>query len=200
MYSFRYHTLTQALALSFNSAAARLCYEVGHERVAAVARRLGIKSPIAANPTIALGTSEVTLLEMASAYAAIANGGYRVTPYLVTTVADQDGRVVFRHAATAARQRVVGQREVDAMTMMLRQVVERGTATRGFVPGYDMAGKSGTTQADRIGFGGPLTTAVWLGNMDGQPMRSVSGGTLPAAIFADFMRKALSQKPPPSRR
>ncbi|GIL01755.1 MAG: penicillin-binding protein [Alphaproteobacteria bacterium] len=200
-YEGRYHgpvTLREALAGSLNSVAAQLVMEVGPKRVIETARRLGIRSPIERNASIALGTSELTLIELTAAYAPLANGGRSVTPYLIRRVTSADGRILYERQAPAEPQ-VVGAREVAMMNDMLREVVRSGTGQAAAIPGWDVAGKTGTTQNSRdalfVGYTARLVAGVWFGNDDGAPMRRVTGGTLPARTWARFMGAALDGVP-----
>jgi penicillin-binding protein 1A len=192
-YGGRYFGLTNlrtAFSKSFNSAAVRLQEMVGREHVIAWARKLGIKSPLDPNPSLALGTSEVTLLEMTAAYAALAAGRENFEPYGIQALRGGDGSILLP-------QRSVGDKAAwprSPMLDLLGEVVLSGTgrAARLSVPAY---GKTGTTQDHRdawfIGFAGDLVVGVWVGNDDSSPMDKVSGGNLPAAIWRSFMEAAI---------
>jgi penicillin-binding protein 1A len=189
-------TLQTALAQSVNTVAARLAAEVGTSNVAAAARRLGITSNIQLDPSMALGAVEVSPLEMAQAYAPFANGGVLARGYGIERIRTSSGRVLYDHGADQApRQAVIGQPALAYMTRMLRQVVLSGTGGRAAVPGYDLAGKTGTTSDYRdawfVGFTGGFVTAVWVGKDDNTPMKRVTGGGPPAAIWRDYMAGAL---------
>jgi penicillin-binding protein 1A len=193
-------TLREALALSLNTVAAKLGIEVGPKAVVQTAQRLGIASPLAANPSIALGTSEVTPLELVAAYAAFANGGTGVIPYVITQVKSADGRIVYRRPAGGGLGRVVDPGAVAMMNDMMHQTFVIGTARKGEIPGWELAGKTGTSQDFRdawfIGFTGSLVAGVWLGNDDGDPTKRVSGGNLPVEVWNAFMRTALKGRDP----
>jgi len=178
-------TLTKALALSLNTVAVRLGLEVGPRAVVRVAHRLGILSDLEPNASIALGTSEVTPLEMVSAYAAFANGGIGVRPYVIATVRTANGRLIYRrHPYNYGR--VIEPRYVAMMNSMMQQTLLIGTARKADLPGWQAAGKTGTSQDFRdawfIGYTSHLVTGIWLGNDDGAPTRKVSGGNLPVEI------------------
>ena len=189
-------TLQTALAQSVNTIAARLAGEVGTSNVAATARRLGITSNIQLDPSMALGAVEVSPLEMAQAYAPFSNGGFLARGYGIERIRTSSGRVLYDHSVDQApRQAVIGQPALAYMTQMLRQVVAGGTGGRAAVAGYDLAGKTGTTSDYRdawfVGFTGGFVTAVWVGKDDNTPMKRVTGGGPPAAIWRDYMAGAL---------
>ncbi|MBE7218450.1 MAG: PBP1A family penicillin-binding protein [Caulobacteraceae bacterium] len=188
-------TLQTALSQSINTIAARLADEVGRQNVARTAERLGITSPINTDPAMALGTSEVSPLEMAQAYGAFADGGRAVRAYGIERIRTADGTVVYEHHPDDARQ-VINNPPLAYMDQMLRAVMRPpGTGAGAALPGYDLAGKTGTTSDYRdawfIGFTGGFVTAVWTGRDDNSPMRKVTGGGAPAHIWKAFMAAAL---------
>lgn len=173
-------TLEEALAQSINTSAVRLLLQFGGPRaVAATASRLGIEDRLPDDATLALGTGPVGLLELSSAYAAFFNGGNRVTPFGFAGYGAAHPPVPVIQSGYAAE-----------MARMLTAVVTRGTGTAAAVPGYAVAGKTGTTQDSRdawfVGCINGTVIGVWLGNDDNQPMRGVLGGTLPARLFHDI--------------
>jgi penicillin-binding protein 1A len=189
-------TLETALAESINTVAARLANEVGTNNVAATAHRLGISSQIQTDPSMALGAVEVTPLEMAEAYDAFANGGFRVHAYGIERIRTAKGQVLYDHGVDhAPLQQVIAQPALSEMTQMLRQVVAAGTGTRARIGGYDIAGKTGTTSDYRdawfVGFTGGFVAAVWTGRDDNTPMKRVTGGGAPAEIWKNFMTPSL---------
>jgi penicillin-binding protein 1A len=189
-------TLETALAQSINTVAARLANEVSTQRVKETAQRLGIASPIQTNPSMALGAVDVSPIEMVEAYDAFSNGGFRAPPYGVDRIRTATGRVLYQHATTVdSKQAVIGQPALPEMDEMLRQVIASGTGGRAHIPGYDLAGKTGTTSDYKdawfIGFTGGFTAAVWVGRDDSTPMRKVTGGGAPAEIWRNFMVAAL---------
>src|SRR4051812_1807391 len=185
-------TLADALAHSVNTITVNLAQEIGVPKVVAAAKRLGITSKLEANASLALGTNEVTPLELTAAYAAFANGGYRVSPYLVTQV-DMNGREVYlRHVPPPPR--VISQDVNRDLTAMLYGVVVSGTGGYASLHGREAAGKTGTTQDSHdawfVGFTTDYVAAAWVGNDDSSPTRGVTGGTLPAYIWRDTMLAA----------
>jgi penicillin-binding protein 1A len=188
-------TLRDAFARSSNIAAVRLSEAVGRDRVIDAARSLGVSSPLADDATLALGTSEMTLLELTSAYAAVASGRAPVQPYALLDGGDR--------TSTA---RALSPRERAEMLDLLTAAVEQGTA-RAARLGQPAFGKTGTTQEHRdavfVGFTGDIVVGVWVGNDDHSPMQGVTGGGLPAQIWRDFTAGALDAglvervRPPP---
>jgi penicillin-binding protein 1A len=182
-------TIADALAHSVNTITANLAQEVGIPKVIAAAKRCGVQSPLANNASLALGTSEVTPLELTTAYAVFANGGYRVEPYLVTGV-DISGRPVWRRTASQP-QRIIASATDRDLVAMLYGVVTSGTGRAAALPGHEAAGKTGTTQDSHdawfVGFTTDYVTAAWVGNDDSSPTRGVTGGTLPAQIWREAM-------------
>ncbi len=186
-------TLGTALALSLNTVAARLADEVGPDNVVRTAHRLGINSPLQTNASIALGTSEVTVLEMTGAYSSFANGGFAVLPHVINRITTDDGELVYQREGSGLG-RVVSADNVAMMNQMLRATLEVGTGKRAAVPGWAAAGKTGTTQDFRdawfVGYTANLTTGVWVGNDSNKPTNRASGANLPAIIFSAFMQEA----------
>ena len=200
-YAERYYgdvTVREAFARSLNAATVRLSQRVGPERVAAAARRLGITSDIEAAPSIALGTSEVTLLELAGAYAVFDNRGNGVWPYGIAEIRGADGEILFRRTG-GGPGRVVQPGVVDRMTNLMSAVVAWGSG-KGADPQRPAAGKTGTSQDSRdawfVGFTGELVAGVWLGNDDGTPTAGVTGGSLPAVLWRRVVQRALEGTSP----
>jgi len=192
-------TLTRALALSLNTVAVRLGLEVGAKAIAATAHRLGIASELQANASIALGTSEVTPLELVSAYAPFANGGIRVQPHVITRVRTAKGKLLYQRKG-ASFGRVIEPGHVGMMNAMLQETLIIGTGKHAELPGWQAAGKTGTSQDYRdawfVGYTSQLVTGVWLGNDDNSPTRKTSGGNLPVNIWSKYMRSALAGAAP----
>ena len=186
-------TLQQSYALSLNTIAAKLTSALTPDSVTRVAKRLGITSPLGNDATIALGTSEVTLLEMTTAFAPFSNGGAAVEPYIVKRILSREGKLLYERLGSGLGQ-VVGDRELVHMNTMMRQVLTSGTGQKARFDGMDMGGKTGTSQDYRdawfIGYTPYLVTGVWMGNDDNSPTRKVTGGSLPALVWHDVMLNA----------
>jgi penicillin-binding protein 1A len=185
--------MQKALAMSLNTPVVRVIQEVGPRSVVRTAQRLGISSPLQALPSLALGTSEVTPLELTAAYAAFANGGTAVIPHAILQVKTTGGKVIYtrqdRDLGRAMTFEQAGQ-----MNQMLRETLVSGTARKADLPGWPAAGKTGTTQDHRdawfVGYTGHLVAGVWVGNDDGEEMKKVTGSGLPAEIWNRFMRES----------
>src|SRR5689334_5208048 len=186
-------TLTQALAMSLNTVAVRVGLEVGPKNVVRTAHRLGISSKLEANPSIALGTSEVSMLELVGAYAPLANGGLGVSPHVVTRIKTLDGKLLYMRQSEQPAQ-VIEPRNAAMMNQMMQETLISGTAKKAEIPGWTAAGKTGTSQDFRdawfIGYTANLVTGVWLGNDDNSPTKKATGGGLPVEVWTRFMRTA----------
>jgi penicillin-binding protein 1A len=194
-------TLQAALTRSINTVAVGLGQEVGLPSVISTAQRLGITSPLEPNASLAIGTSEVTPLELTAAYASFASLGHAATPYTVIEIRTADGSVVYQRAPQQPR-RVIAEDDVLAMNAMLFDVVLSGTGRGAALRGREVAGKTGTSAEFRdawfIGYSAELVTGVWVGNDDFTPMKKVTGGAIPAQIWSGFMQAALKgTKPTP---
>jgi penicillin-binding protein 1A len=186
-------SLRQALAHSMNAAAVRLYLTVGPARAVAAARRLGIRSELRQNASLALGTSEVTLLELTGAYGVLARGGRALEPYLIRRVRQASGKVLFERQPESGKV-VVAPIIAGTLTDMLTSVVGSGTGRRAALTDHACAGKTGTSQDFRdawfVGYSAQFVAGVWVGNDDGRPMRKVVGGSLPARLWHDVMTVA----------
>jgi len=197
-----YITITAATRSSVNCVFARLIWELGADKVAKTAKRMGITAPIPALPSIALGSAPVSPLDMASAYGTLANNGVLIKPAGITKILASDGTVMYQHKATG--KQVLTARIAWAATQQLMGVVSGGTGTRARLSGREVAGKTGTAQnyqdAWFVGYTPQLVTAVWMGYSKGSiPMRNVHGqrafgGTFCAPIWHTFMSSALAGK------
>jgi penicillin-binding protein 1A len=195
-YSHQYFgpvTLTQALSMSLNTVAVRLGLEVGPKNVVRTAHRLGISSKLDANASIALGTSEVSMIELVGAYAPFANGGLGVSPHVVTKIRTVDGKILYMRQPDQLGQ-VIDPQYVGMMNTMMQETLLSGTAHKAELPGWQAAGKTGTSQDFRdawfIGYTADLVTGVWLGNDDSSPTKKATGGGLPVEIWTRFMKAA----------
>ena len=184
-------TLTRALAQSLNTATIRLQEIVGRDAVRRVAQDFGFANDMANGPSLGLGVSESTLLNMTSAYAGIRNGGTAVRPYgLVELRIKGDDQPLIGQTGGMG-QRVISQKAAGELIGMMEQVIQNGTGGRAKLGNRPVAGKTGTTSSYRdawfIGFTGQYVTGVWLGNDDNKPMKGVTGGGLPAEIWQAVM-------------
>ncbi|HSE28470.1 MAG TPA: PBP1A family penicillin-binding protein [Gemmatimonadales bacterium] len=187
-------TLRHALARSANAATVRVSQDIGPRRVVETARRLGIRSPLEAVPAVALGSFEVTPLELAAAYAPFANGGLAVSPYFVERIEDAHGRVLWQGEPEAPRQ-ALDRRDAFLVHSMLESAVEEGTGwvVRARGVSVPMGGKTGTTNDNMdawfVGYTPSLVAAVWVGHDERRPLGvRGSGAALAAPIWADFYR------------
>jgi penicillin-binding protein 1A len=191
-------TVREAFAQSLNTAAVRVHMSVGPRNTASAARRLGIRSALREDASLALGTSEVTLLELTAAYGVVARGGRTIEPYLIEHVHTPSGQVLYTRPEDKAEV-VIAPAQVRALDDMLRAVVEVGTGRRAALPQQQAAGKTGTSQGFRdawfIGYTGDLVAGVWVGNDDGRAMKGVVGGGLPALLWREVMLAATAQRP-----
>lgn len=196
-------TLEEALTYSLNTVSYQLTKDVGPEAVIYTARRAGITADLQPDLSLALGSYGVSLLEMANAYATIANGGYEVEPYGITKITSKDtGELYYQRPPRRAMKRVFAPHDIQNLTSMMNSVMTYGTgqAARISVPA---AGKTGTSQESRdalfMGFTRELVGVVWLGNDDNTPMKHVTGGSFPAQIWAGVMERAIGEYTPMNR-
>jgi len=185
-------SLVEAFADSLNDATVRLSQEVGIDQVIAAARDLGLRAPLQNNPSLALGTSEVTLLDLTSAYAAVRADKAPIHPWGISSIKTPNDRDYVPVAPSGESRHSLAKYQTELISL-LQGVVERGTG-RAATLGRFAAGKTGTSQDYRdawfIGFDDSLVVGVWVGNDDHSPMRGVVGGSLPANIWKDFMEQA----------
>lgn len=191
-------TLSEAFAVSSNVAAVRISEQVGRENVIQAARDLGVSSPLADDPSLALGTSGTTLLEMTAAYAAVASGRPPVRARGLPQEADEGWVGAVRNRIRNFRERSTWPMMLD----MLHAAAHEGTGRAAALP-VDTFGKTGTSQDYRdaifIGFAGDLVTGVWIGNDNNSPLKGVQGGGLPARIWRDFMSRSVEGGMPARR-
>ena len=193
-------TLTEAMAKSINTVAVRVSEEVGRERVRAMAMDFGITSDIATGPAVALGVSEVSLLEMTGAYAGFLNGGRLSRPYGMLDLTLSDGSRPFNISRPSQGRRVLGELADGYLIYMLNQVVETGSGRRAQIDGWQMGGKTGTTQGAKdawfLGFTADYVAGVWMGNDDNTPLVGVTGSGLPAQIWKETMERVHAGRTP----
>jgi penicillin-binding protein 1A len=186
-----------AFALSINTVAAVIGQKVGFDAVADMAHRFGITTPINTHPSMVLGTSDVRLIDMTRAFAAISANGTAVTPYGITKVSTTDGTVLYQHATDQPRV-LVAPFVAAEMTDLLQTAVNTGTARAAQI-GRPVAGKTGTTSSNKdgwfLGFSSGLTTGVWMGRDDAKSIPGLQGGRNPAKAFSAFMQIALKTRP-----
>jgi len=179
----------QALAYSSNVIAAKIIMDAGVSEVIRMAKRMGINTPLENDPTICLGSNGVKLFELTNAYGVLANGGIWVKPYAVEKVTTATGKVIYE--ANSEYKRVLTLDTAAKVVEMMKQVVKAGTGGAANIGG-DVAGKTGTTDGYRdawfVGFTPDVVTGVWVGNDNNNPMGGLTGGGLPAKIWADYMR------------
>lgn len=189
--------LTQAMALSLNAATVNLAARVGVSSVIDVAKRAGISSEMVQNYSVALGTSEVTPLEITAAYATIANYGIQTRPYGIISIRDGSNDMIYQHESVEYPPVLDGDAAKRVIAMM-QEVVTRGTGGRAY-PGFVVAGKTGTSQDYRdtwfIGFSGAAVAAVWVGYDDNTSMKRQYGGNAPAEIFRTVITAAQEGRP-----
>ena len=183
-------TLTEALQDSVNTIAAQLGQEVGEENIISLIKSLGVSGEFQPFPSIALGSQGMNLRDLVRAYGAFMSGGTRVDPYLIERISNSRGDVLYERPAYDP-QRVMNQRDAETMVAMMERVITDGTGKRAQLEGWQVAGKTGTSQDWRdawfVGFSAARLGGVWVGNDDDTPMTRVTGGGLPATLWHDMM-------------
>ena len=189
-------SLRNAFAYSINTVAAQLGQEVSTGTIADMARRFGITTPINTQPSMVLGTSDVRLIDMTRAFATVANKGVAVVPYGITRVT-ANGSVIYEHEVNRSLV-LIAPYVAAEMTDMLQTAVNTGTGRAAQI-GRPVAGKTGTTSSNKdgwfLGFSSGITTGVWMGRDDARAVGGLQGGTAPARAFANFMQKAVANRP-----
>jgi penicillin-binding protein 1A len=190
-------TLREAFARSINTVSAKIGSQLGFSTIADMARRFGISGDISTYPSMVLGTSDVRLIDMTRAFAAVHNRGTSVLPYAIRRVSTAEGRLLYRHDQNEERV-LVAPWVAAEMTDLLQAAVLTGTGRAAQI-GRPVAGKTGTTSSNKdgwfIGFSSGLTTGVWMGRDDARPIGGLQGGTAPARAFHDFMVTAVRNRP-----
>lgn len=186
-----------AFAYSKNTIAAKLGSEVGFGSVASMARRFGISTPIGTNPSMVLGSSEVRVIDMTRAFAAVAAGGSSVEPFGIRKVTTTSGEVLYEHKSVQGHM-LVPQHVAAGITDLLQTAVATGTGRRAQID-RPVAGKTGTTSSNKdgwfLGFSSGITTGVWMGRDDARRVSGLWGGTGPAKAFHDYMMAAVKGRP-----
>jgi penicillin-binding protein 1A len=186
-------TLSEALAESLNTISAQIGVEIGVEKVTALAHEFGVKSPLHNYPSITLGSDEVTLLDMTTGYGVLAKNGLQMNPYIIEEIRNSKGDLLYSNPVVKS-PRVYPENLAADMNSMLTRVVVGGTGRAAQIPGWDVAGKTGTSQDWRdawfLGYTAKYVGGVWVGNDDDKPMAKVTGGEMSARIWADMMRPA----------
>lgn len=189
--------LHTALALSSNVIAVRLLKDIGMDETIKMARNLGISTPIEKNLTLALGTNAVKMFEIVRAYSAFANAGIQPTPYSIDKVETSSGEILYQ--AKPQYKRVMDPYVAAAVTAMLQRVVEAGTGKAARIEGRQVAGKTGTTDDYRdawfIGYTPEIVTGIWVGNDKNKAHHKITGGSVPALVWKDYMTAALQNIP-----
>ncbi|MDQ7019874.1 MAG: penicillin-binding protein 1A [Robiginitomaculum sp.] len=191
--------LITALAKSVNTVAVRVANEVGRDRIAEAAHRLGFTSPIGLTRSMPLGSNETSLIELTSAYAPFANGGVLARPYGLVRISTREGDVLWTHK-TPPRKVVLDPRTYALMNVMLERVMSDGTGRRARLTDRPSAGKTGTTNDFRdawfAGYASGHIAGVWVGDDKNRAMKKITGGSLPAQIWHAYMVQALKDVPP----
>ncbi|EJL31170.1 transglycosylase domain-containing protein [Novosphingobium sp. AP12] len=186
-----------AFAYSKNTIAAQLGNEVGFGTVASMARRFGITTQINTKPAMVLGTSEVRVIDMTRAFAAVSAGGTSIEPYGILKVTTTSGELLYEHKSVRG-QVLVPHYVAAGITDLLQTAVATGTGRAAQI-GRPVAGKTGTTSSNKdgwfLGFSSGITTGVWMGRDDAKPVGGLSGGHAPARAFADYMKVAVAKRP-----
>ncbi len=191
-------SLFDAFAKSINTVAVQLSENIGRQNVINMARSMGIRSPIINSPSLALGTSEVNLLELTAAYDVLANSGKGIFVHGIRSIENTSGKTLFMREGKGPGE-ILDSGLVNTMIRMLENTIQTGTGKNAKID-RPAAGKTGTSQSLRdawfIGFSSDLVVGVWFGNDDDSPMKNITGGTAPAILWSDFMKKAHYGKPP----
>ncbi|MDZ4380452.1 MAG: PBP1A family penicillin-binding protein [Parvibaculum sp.] len=191
-------SLATALANSINTITVQIGNRVGMDRIIGTAGELGIDRPLPRNLSVVLGSAEVTLLELTSAYSAFGNAGMRAAPFGIVSIEAENGETLYKHEVVPAQ--AMTRAQAQDMTYMLHQVVMEGTGRSAALPGRLAAGKTGTSQDNRdawfVGYTGNEVAGVWFGNDDNTPTDGAAGGNFAAIAWRNYMAAAESGTPP----
>lgn len=187
--------LTTALVKSVNTIPVRLAHELGRGKIVKLTKKMGVASPITAEPAMPLGTSGVTTMDMATGYGVFMSGGFNTNRHAISLLTDASGNKLYEFNSSAKKpERILSETATKSMNVMLSQVPEWGTGRRAKLSGIKTAGKTGTTQAYRdawfVGYTGNYVAAVWFGNDDYTSTQRLTGGRLPAMTWRRFMTYA----------
>ncbi len=185
-------SVEEAFSKSINTVAVKISENIGREKVIKIAKLMGINSPIVNSPSLALGTSEVSLLELTAAYDVLANNGDGIFVHGIRSIENTEGENLFRRKIQGPGK-ILNTRTVRTMTQMMEKTIQNGTGRKAKI-NRPAAGKTGTSQSLRdawfVGFTSSIVVGVWFGNDDDSPMEKITGGTAPAVLWGEFMQKA----------
>ena len=185
-------SVQDAFSKSINTVAVKISENIGRDKVIQMARNMGINSPILNTPSLALGTSEVNLLELTAAYDVLANNGNGVFVHGIRSIENTDGKNLFTRQIQGPGK-ILDSSTVRTMTKMMEETIKTGTGKKAKI-NRPAAGKTGTSQSLRdawfVGFTSNIVVGVWFGNDDDSPMEKITGGTAPALLWSEFMKKA----------
>ena len=185
-------SIEDAFSKSINNVVVKISEKIGKDKVIKMAKIMGINSPILNNPSLALGTSEVNLLELTAAYDVLANNGHGVFVHGIRSIENTDGENLFTRKIQGPGK-ILEPTVVKTMTQMMEETIKTGTGKKARL-NRPAAGKTGTSQSLRdawfVGFTSNIVVGVWFGNDDDSPMKKITGGTAPAILWNDFMKKA----------
>lgn len=185
-------SVKEAFSKSINTVAVKISEDVGREKVIRMAKLMGINSPILNSPSLALGTSEVNLLELTAAYDILANNGKGIFVHGIRSIENTEGKNLFTRKIQGPGK-ILNSNTVSIMTKMMEETIKNGTGKKAKI-NRPAAGKTGTSQSLRdawfVGFTSSIVVGVWFGNDDDSPMEEITGGTAPAVLWSDFMEKA----------